>query len=304
MHLHLSPFKRFRHDHVVAVFDTPGQFLDTLNGLPGKAKSVREMSGGRDSFYGGESWEVMSNRVSEGREDVAKRAAALLAKINAVSYATPKRKRVASPFGRVSVGNYLASDPLPCRRKVKEASHHAPLSIVVSLTCSAYVRADTMERRGIAIAALIRRLASERPVNLYLSGFADAGGMGKGECCLVKFPTTPIDTHRLAYLVSSQGFGRGALFAFYRSAADLFAKAGKAGVRDVRDHAAIHWPGNVSYSQKAKGGYAKDLQDFFGHDVLYIPGAGWGQDSFDEMEKDPVAWINATMEALTNPDKA
>ena len=134
MHMHNAPFRRFRSSHVVAVFDNPGEFLASLDAMSGVAFTRNEMASDRNgSFYSGETWAQMQSRAVEGDAETAKRAASLMSQIARVPYDTPKRKRVASPYGRVSVGAYLASDPMPCRRHVKQSSPHAPLSIVVSL---------------------------------------------------------------------------------------------------------------------------------------------------------------------------
>lgn len=300
MHLHNAPFRRFNGNHVAAVFDTPGQFTDALDGLSGVTATREEMgdASARD-FYSGETWRTMQLRAVEGDAETAKRAAALMAQIARVPYDTPKRQRVASPYGRVSVGAYLASDPMPCRRHVKKASPHAPVTIVVSLNSLANVSARDLEKRGVAIAALARRLTSERPVALYLSRFSAAGGVSS--CMLVKFPTAPLDSHRLAYLLASQGFARGAGFAFHRSGKELFQRAGAGAVSDVSKSNFIAFAGSAGYSQTRNCAYASDLRDFFKTDLLYIPGSDPDNSDFKLMTRDPVAWVNDTMAELTKP---
>lgn len=300
MHLHNAPFRRFRGSHVVAVFDTPGEFIDRASLMSGKPATQAEMRADRNSrFYSGETWAQMQTRAVEGDAETAKRAAAIMSQIARVPYETPKRKRVASPYGRVSVGAYLASDPMPCRRHVKQPSPHAPLSIVVSLNSIASVRADSLEKRGVAIAALVRRLTTERPVNLYLSRFSTIGDVAT--CLLVKFPTTPLDSHRLAYLLSSQGFARGAGFAFHRSGADLYREAGAGAVKDVSKSSFIAFAGASSYSQTRNCNYAADLKELLKTDLLYIPGSDPAHKEFRQMVYNPVAWVNETMSELTKP---
>lgn len=303
MHLHKAPFRRFKEKHVVAVFDSPGQFIDAVSDLPGVTLTREEMLSLRhEAFYSGETWATMRQRAGEGDAETAKRAAALMAQIARVPYATPKRQRVASPYGRVSVGAYLASDPMPCRRHVKKPSPHAPVSIVVSLNSMATVAARDLEKRGVAIAALVRRLTSDRPVSLYLSRFSVAGSAAS--CMLVKFPTAPLDSHRLAYLLASQGFARGAGFAFHRSGAVLFKRAGAGTVSDVSKSGYINFAGNASYSQTRNCNYAADLREFFKTDLLYIPGSDPANKEFNLMVENPVAWVNETMAELTKANPA
>ena len=300
MHLHNAPLRRFNGPHVVAVFDNPGAFLVSLDGMAGKATTQQQMSADRNGrFYSGETWQTMQTRAVEGDAETAKRAAAVMSKIARVPYDTPKRKRVASPYGRVSVGAYLASGPMPCRRHVKQASPHAPVSIVVSLNSLAKVKADSLEKRGVAIAALVRRLTTERPVNLYLSRFSVA--RDAASCLLVKFPTAPLDSYRLAYLLSSQGFARGAGFAFHRSAQEIYAAAGAGKVNDVRDTNYIAFAGPSGYSQTRNCNYARDLGEFLNTDLLYVPGSDPDNKDFNQMVNDPVAWVNETMAELTKP---
>lgn len=304
MHLHANPFTSLKVKHVAAVFDSPGQFLDKVAAMEGTPHQTREMA--RDpEFFGGETWPVVAERAVSGDKDLAKRAAAIMSQIDAVHYATPKRQRVASPFGRVRTGNLLAGDPMPCVRKVKVAANHAPLSIVVSVNSSGNTPAAQLEARGVAIAALIRRLSAERPVSLYLSRFCVVGygSDSANTAALVKFPTTPIDVYRLSYLLSSQGFARGAFFAFHTSARQIYKDAGMHCKSQVGSDA-IGPAGGAQYSQQANCPYQRDLKAFFGHDVLYIPGAYSYLPDYQQMIDNPVGWVNATMDKLTRPKAA
>ena len=296
MHLHKNPFKRFRGDHTIAVFDNPGQFVKMLDDQNSIHKMNNEMKY-EPSFYSGETWQDMKNKSVDGDKDTAQKAARLMAAIDAVSKPTLKRQRIASPYGRVSVGAYLASDPQPCRRKVAMPRDDAPLSIVVSLNSMAGVDASDLHKRGVAIAALARRIAAARPLSLYLSRFSACGGINSG--MLVKFPTTPIDVYRLAYLLSSQGFARGAGFAFHKLGGQLARQAGHTRAPDVSNCYDIMFAGGTTYSQSRHCAYALDLGEFLNTELLYIPGSDPANKDFNKMVSNPVEWINETMAELT-----
>lgn len=294
MQVTYSPFTRLKTPHVVGVFDNPSSATNTARALSGWRKTARDMANDRD-FYGN-TWDGMERAAIAGSADFANRAKALEKKIAGVTLATAKRVIRESPFGRPCVGAYLAGDPMPCRRAVSEKVIHAPLSIVVSVNTHWSVSQDDMEQRGTAIAALVQNIAAQRPVNLYLSRFCNVSNVNS--CFLVKFPTAPLDRHRLAYLVSSQAFARGLFFALCRSAKDVYAMAGK-GARDVSASDMISPAGGATYSQSRNCPFASDLKDFLRSDLLYIPGAYPGVGDFDKMIRDPVSWINDTVAELT-----
>lgn len=295
MNIDLNPFKRFNGDHVVVRFDSPGEAIRTVSDMSGQPHIATDMR--LDArFYSRETWSDLENKCYAGDKETAKRGEKLMKEIEQVSYETQKRQRVASPFGRVSVGAYLASDPMPCRRKVKKPSNSAPLSIVVSLNSMAQVKAGDLEKRGIAIAALVRRLVVERPVSLYLSRFSSVSGVNS--CALVKFPTAPLDSYRLAWLLSSQGFARGFGFAFHCSARDFY-KLRHSDCRDVSNSMMIMFAGGTGYSQSRLCQYSDDLKEYLGTDMLYVPGSDPSNPDFRAMVSNPVAWINETVKELT-----
>ena len=267
-------------DHSVNIFDNPGEFGAWLEDHAPKAS----LKFPGNDFYSNSGWQDVKAGMVAGDATVAERASKIMQQIDAGLPATPKRKRVVSPYGRANVGAYLASDPMPCRRVVKVKHETAPISIVASLNSMASVPARHLEARGVVIAALVRRLVASRPVNLYLSRFSNVNG-DASSCVLVKFPTAPIDSYRLAYLLSNQGFCRGAGFAFHE------AKAGKQGD--------VYFAGDMSYSQSRHCQYARDLETLLGHEVFYIPGSDPKQTEFKKMTSNPVAWLNETVRELT-----
>lgn len=294
-----SPFRGLRDRHAVAVFDNPGHFVDWLEGS--KAALATESKMNRSQGFYGRSWVDMLKATKEGDPALAKKSAEAMRKIESVNYATTKRQRVSSPYGRVSTGAYLAGDPMPCRRKVLVPHRHAPLSVVVSLNSMADVPVDLLVSRGVALAAMVRRVAAERPVTLYLSRFSECNTVAS--CCLIKFPTSPIDTHRLAYLLSCPSFSRGAGFAFHRDAQRTYRLAGMH-CEDVHDSRWISFAGGPGYSQRRLCPFQRDLREFLATDLLYIPGSDFTDPTFKAMTGNPAAWINETVAELTAKQEA
>lgn len=297
MRLALNPYKRLGgRRHAVAMFDRPGAAVDAARGMSGWAHTAQEMEHDR-AFYS-DTWEGMARAAISGSETFAAQARALEKQIAGVALATPKRAIVESPFGRPSVGAYLARDPMPCRRSTTIKTTHAPLSIVVSVNSRADVKLRTMQQRGIAIAALVQSVALQRPVNLYISRFCSCD-FSVDTNILVRFPTAPMDSRRLAYLLASQAFARGLFFALHRSGKDIFAALGDDTAKNVSRSGMIGPAGGDKYSQARLCPFADDLQDYLRSDVLYIPGAYPGIGDFDAMKADPVSWINDTVATLT-----
>lgn len=288
MRITKQPFKGVKAKHYLAQFDSVGQFMAWID--DNAPKSFQSFKG---SFYSNENWSTVQTKAVEGDKDAAKRAASLMNKIKAASPATKITRKKASPVGRASVGAYLAGHPMPCKQIVTEKVNNAPIAVVVGLTSRASVSASDMEKRGVAIAAMVKKLALTRPVTLYLSGNGHCSGTD-GACALIKFPTAPLDSYRLAYLLSSQGFGRGALFSFYGAVNKLGAKnSGKSpdyGISPV---------GSFNYAHSQVSQFATDLETHLGKDVFYIPGADDAQKDHKAMVGNPVQWLNDTCDRLT-----
>ena len=291
----LNPYKRLSAQHAVVMFTSPVEAVEKARTLSGWEYTAKEME--RAPAFYGDTWDGMSRSALTGSADFAAKARALESKLDRIHVPTVQRAIVESPFGRPCVGAYLARDPLPCRRAVTVKSSHAPLSIVVSVNSYANVKINALESRGVAIAALVQSVAMARPVNLYLSRFCEVDGVNTN--ALVRFPTAPLDSHRLAYLLASQAFARGLFFALHRSAKDIFASLGKPDVKDVGQSDMIFPAGGEQYSQERECPFADDLRDYLRSDLLYIPGAFPGSADFDGMTRDPVAWVNATVAAMT-----
>lgn len=298
MRYHLNPYQNFKGQHAVALYDSPVEAAREVSKMQGRRSIEREMEW-QPGFYSGQTWQDMVTGCLEGDAKFAARSKALMSQIAGVTYETPKRMIKESPYGRPCVGAYLASDPMPCRRPVTEKTNHAPLSIVAGLNSQGSVPSSVMEARGVTIAALVRKVAAYRPVNLYLSRFCEVAGSANTNI-LIKFPTAPLDSFRLSYLLASQGFARGLCFAFHTSAHQVFEQLGVS-TRSVVGRHDIGPAGRHDYSQKRNCPFSRDLRAFLKSDVLYIPGAYPGVQDYEAMCANPVQWLNNTMAELTKP---
>ncbi len=114
-----------------------------------------------------------------------------------------------------SVPRYVAGNPMNMRRRVKATTSKAPITIVVSVACSASVDADDMIKRGTAIACLVMYLSVFRAVDLYItSPMAPkiADDKNRYYFPMVKVGTSPFDLKALAWAVCHPGMARSVLY--------------------------------------------------------------------------------------------
>lgn len=300
MKIHHNKLSGLSEDHILAEFDSASEMLAAIPSGAAAVQAVRMTREG--GFYGNLPWDKLSEAVTTGDAATAKAAKALLSKINAGMPATVKRVRTSRPFGRVVTGAYLAGDPMPARARVKVHSPNAPVLIAVNLSSSAMTGIDSLRKRGVAIAALVQKVAMTRPVDLRLIGSLRSDNCGS-IIASVKFPTAPVDSHRLAFLLSHQGFGRAALFALSKSCKTL--SGGAKGMGDNFSADFITWPGGydqeyVNRMDTTKGatGLGADLAKHYRKKTVYIPGAGAFNPDYAKMINDPVQWINETIAKL------
>lgn len=105
----------------------------------------------------------------------------------------------------------LAGEPECMREPMEISSDTAPLTIVVDLACSGGISASIMQKRGVAILALVMALSVTRPISLKMLSCGDGTRNHVGDkysICAVDFPTTPLDLATAAYGLSNVGFVR------------------------------------------------------------------------------------------------
>lgn len=161
--------------------------------------------------------------------------------------------------GCPNVAAFIAGAPLAMRRRQRVADDMAPLTIVVDTTSSGGIGANDLERRGAAILALVRLLATRRPVTLY-AGAAMGNSVAKADginAVMTRIETAPLDLARAAFLLAHPGAARGV---GYGVVVDEF--------KGADGH--IPWPYNSA--DKART-YAPDFwaRVFPGTEILCVP---------------------------------
>jgi hypothetical protein len=234
-------------------------------------------------------------------------ATALAKQIERLGFETKAKARIASPVGgRPCVPAMLSGSPMAMRRRVMKPKETAPLTIVVNVNSSGGIDQKSLEKRGIAIAALVQKLAIARPVTLHICGTLMTSQQPT-YIALIKFPTAPLDMARLAYAIANQGLARGVLFGMAAHAgAKLNQLEGRTDHKTNSTSSHVQWPfGSVSYIDKrAKAGevtntISTDLAAYFKTDIFYVPGAFLNSADHIAIMGDAIGWINSRMKEFS-----
>lgn len=139
---------------------------------------------------------------------------AFLAKFESI---TPMRKAWAFKSDIIGtsldVGAYLADSPTHMRRRVRSATHTAPLTVAVDLVSSGGVDSKHLVKRGALILALVRALSISRPVELWAGGSATPSSKDGAWHVWFKIDTAPLDLARAAHVMTSTAVARGMIYA-------------------------------------------------------------------------------------------
>jgi len=177
---------------------------------------------------------------------------------------------VAGAFPNVPA--FLAGEHEAMMLLTDEDDDRTPVRIWVSTSSSYDVTSQELERRGSAILALVMLLIQTRPVELYVYHEGD------GEDCqnswataIVKVNTAPLHLGQAAFMLCSQGFGRGLMYHF------------PANTEGMGYHG--RWMFGVHDSAKREA-IARELLGAKKSDLI-IPGAYSG----DRSTRDPEGWL-------------
>jgi hypothetical protein len=113
--------------------------------------------------------------------------------------------------GVANVPAFLAGHPMAMRQRRRVDSALGPLTVLVDVTTSAHISEETIERRGIAVLALIRALAAVRPIDLHLVFAAranDAEYEPRNVCFTVKLDSAPLDLGRACFALTNPAMQR------------------------------------------------------------------------------------------------
>lgn len=112
-----------------------------------------------------------------------------------------------------NVPAYLAGQPLSMRRRARVEREAAPLTVTVDLSSSASIGPDVIRKRGAAILALVRILATRRPVTLWVgAAIGNAERQKDYNASWVRMETSPMDLARCAHMLTHPSVSRGILY--------------------------------------------------------------------------------------------
>tara|TARA_R110000868_G_scaffold142532_3_gene359948 strand:- start:2704 stop:3582 length:879 start_codon:yes stop_codon:yes gene_type:complete len=127
------------------------------------------------------------------------------------SYVRATSERVMAG-GVADVPAYLAGSPVAMRRRVRQPER-MPITLVCDVGTSGGISGEIIQRRGVAVLALVRKLETEGyPVDLWLGFTAQVSGHGLPTSAAVKVDTKPLDLARACWALSNEDYQRKVMF--------------------------------------------------------------------------------------------
>ena len=258
---------------------------DSIEDFSRAAKDASQYDNGSASdWYGNETFEQSLEGCFKGDDRLISEADKLLEKIDGESLETTSHKWVPSPQGAfVCVPDYLNNSPFAMRNRKKLVSDLSPIKIYIATTCSSALGSKTMLKRGIAALALLRKLESLRPVQLFLTG--ELHGKYDGICLqVIRVESQPINMSVACYALAHVAFARHLSYSLARKT----------------DGFNGYWP--TMHEMNSDGRTTENYNNFIRQQLglepqdIYIPSAH----VYDLMLTNPVAWVNRTVNEACN----
>lgn len=210
-------------------------------------------------------------RGLSGDESLVDKARALLDKID-TDIVIPTRQWTPSPFGAYPcVPDYLAGFPDAMRVRAP-VEDFTPIRIYASIAATADTKATDMERRGVAILALVMKLQEQgRIVDLYVT----CPWTGPDVVLVAKINTRPLDLATACFAIAHPAYFR------------------------ALGHAVLY---NTSPRHSTSPMRASAVRYALGlgpHDLYLETLISWG--GADLILSNPTAWICAQLKALSGP---
>ncbi len=254
--------------------------FDSIEEFARAADSVKHREGA-SSWTAKLSYEQCVSRAISGDETYIARAEQMLDQLDVELPETKAFQTIHSPFGgRVNLGDWLAGSPDPMRRRKRVNTDIAPIKIVVSTTCSASVPAAVMEKRGHAILALLIKLQTVRPIQLYLLTELD-GHIGWHHQ-VIRIESQPLALGVAAFGLCNVGFAR---HLTYNYAA-------------CKDGSHGSWPSQYSHSNPAYTNLIHQRCELSDDDLIIA-----SAHSHDEMVVRPLEWIKEQLNRYANQEE-
>ena len=226
---------------------------------------------GASSKRGGLTYAQALDKCFTGDESAVPASDALLGKFEQMSLDSAGSRWSDDVAGCVpNVPAFVSGSPLSMRRKVRDENIKSPIAIVMDVTASWLISPADLQRRGVAVLALVRTLAMVRPVELWCGSIVGADNDSNGVAMFARIDTTPLDLATAGYAMTNAAFLRHICFALGR-------KYGFSG----------GWPFNDDQSTRKH--FRTITAPIFEHvgDMIYIPAVLSGADTISN----PVEWI-------------
>lgn len=222
-------------------------------------------------FAGDDDFATVARKMRVGDLGASTASDALLEKMEAFALPTSRRivrDDVVGAFPNVPA--FIAGHPMSMRRKTRDGSTNAPIAIIADVTVSYDITTRQIQARGAAILALVRALASHRPVELWAVCGMDAFD-NKAVWIGTHIETAPLDLAIAAHVLTAPGFIRRICF----------------GIADTQYNYKGRWP--YDWNGKHRDHMAAIMAPAFAHvaETLCIPGAH----SHDKLVTNPEAWL-------------
>src|ERR1044072_43451 len=241
---------RARHpgarDHFL-ICDMPG-FADAADRVP----TTHRGDGG--AWFGGKTFAESLDNVRRGDLSGVPVADQYLTAMESHVFVSRQFRVFDDVVGGVpNVPAYIAGIPQNMRRRVRQPTSTAPLTVFVNLTSSAIISARDLYQRGAAILALVRLLPNVRAVELW--GVMGMGASRTGNYVAVRLDTAPLDLARAAHVLTHTSVARGLGY----------------GIAQSRFNAQGMWPYNDVEMSRRHGAEILSRVTYPGAGVLLIP---------------------------------
>ncbi len=177
------------------------KYWDSIADMVRDTKATQIHGGGATEWTGNVSHEGIGNLLMTGDDAMVRKCDKLLSKLDNIELPLlPSSDVRRDVFGtRVSIGEYAVGSPTCFRRRVKVQSEVAPLKIMVGISSSAGISAEQLQKRGMLMLALLRKIELVRPVDLFVYCELDGSVDDTGDY----FPVVKIDSRPLALGVAA-----------------------------------------------------------------------------------------------------
>lgn len=110
--------------------------------------------------------------------------------------------------GMVDIGSMYSGDPMCMYGPTIEETDTAPINVYIDTWTSFAIPTDQMERRGVAVLALVQALSVFRPVNVSLVTGTHHSPSRTNVIQVLALPTAPMDLARASWMLASPLFFR------------------------------------------------------------------------------------------------